>query len=301
MKIVQLVDSNSYIHNNCFQHQLSISLKRSHNVTTVELSQLSGKLPPHDVIISCLKLRTLLRNIVDVSLFLKGSPVVVYDQDVWEGFHDKSQFKGAYEIIMSRLNVSTFAVTSKWWSDFIKAKGFPSKFVKMWLLPEYCNVGQRFESRAHSVGFIGGLHPRRRALIDEINMQGISVNTSTVNLGYVDFLRAISNIGIFVHNEDQPMTVDGFACNMGTGMWAKDIETAGRGCFSVRNKADSWETYLSDIPSVVLFDDKTTASDVIKKILTMNSDERWEIMNKSVSVVRDTDGWAQTVKELVEK
>ncbi len=304
MRVLQLVDSLDYVKQNCFQHQLYVALKGQHDVTTVELAEMSRansrvQVSSYDVVLSTLKQRTLMREAERVAKFIGQRPVVVYDQDPWHSVEDGCPYKGAYDVISKHLNVKTFAVTSKWWSDFMISRGFPSTFVRMWVLPEYCDVGQRFENRKVPVGFIGGLHPRRARLVESIRSAGIKVETAGSTLGYVPFLQAMNGIGIFVHSEDHPIIVDGVTHNMGTGMWVKDVEAAARGCFSIRNAADTSDTYVDGLDTVKLYRSLDEVPRIIDEILTLDSEHRWQMMNDAVTKIRATNAWKETVERLI--
>jgi hypothetical protein len=253
-----------------------------------------------DVIISCLKLRTLYRNLATVGHYLNGRPLTIYEQDPWEGFKDGGPFRGSYAAIHSALNVKTFAVTTKWFSDYVIKQGMPSIFVPMWVLPEYCDPTPSWTSRETPVGFIGTVHKRRFELFEHLRQQGVEVNVHAGGaLGYGSFLKALSGIQIFVHSEDAPMTLSGEPANMGTGMWIKDVEAAARGCYSLRNRLEGHETYLSGISTVRLYGNLDEAAGIIRSIQRMDPGERQREIDMSVEQIRCSDRWSETVSLLV--
>ena len=285
-----------------FQHQLTHTLRRDHQIVTFALDEVLGKKLEGevDVILSCLKLRTLYRNAGLLKEYLGDRPIVVYDQDPWEAFKDGGPFKGAYASIASQLNVKTFAVTTQWWADHINARGIPCVFVPMWVLPEYCNPDPPFARRTSRVGFVGSVHSYRFELFEHLRQQGVDVNVQAgSNLGYRPFLTALSDIQVFVHSENAPITIDGEPANMGTGLWIKDVEAAARGCFSVRNRLEGHETYLSGIETVRLYDNLSEVAGIVRSIQRMDPIERQQIIETSVEHIRCADRWSETVATLV--
>lgn len=304
-RLLHIVDSFDYISSNCFQHQLQQALYDLNDwvVDTVSynnLDRLTRGVGSYDSIVSCLKQRTLFRESVMLKQRLRDAPITVYDQDPWQAYMDDSPFKGAYEHIASHLNIKTFAVTTKWWCDFINDRGLPSTFVKMWVLPKYCNRGLTFEQRK-GPGFVGSLHPRRKMLVDMCNSAGIQMNVLSGNaLPYEQFLSALSNLSIFVHNEDMPIFIDGKEHNFNTGMWVKDIEALARGCYSVRSRASGHETYLAGLESAVLYDDIRQVPDIINGINNMDSDVRQASIDKAVKAIEGAHVWHETASILVD-
>lgn len=298
--VLVLVDSIQYVQNNCFQHQLISELKNQHNVVLVSLEQILGnKLEGSvDVIVSCLKLRTLYRNARLVSQYLGDKPIVMYEQDPRESFKDGGAFKGAYHEIRKHMNVKLHAVTTQWWADHINAQGMPCVFVPMWVLPEYCDPGPRFVTRDTPVGFIGTVHKQRFELFEHLRRSGVTVDVSAGSvLGYRDFLGALSNIQIFVHNEDISITIDGIPSNIG-GFWIKDVEAASRGCFSIRNRPSGSETYLAGIDTVRLYDTMDEVPDIIHSIMSINPEDRQHMIDETVDYIRDANKWKEAVEKM---
>lgn len=296
--VIDLVDSLEYTRSNCFAHQLHKSLNAI-GVRTVQLADLRYEKRPAAVI-SRLKQRTLQRMVGEISTWAGDTPFVVFDQDPWEAYRDGSAHKGSYDTIRSGLNVRTFAVTTKWWADFLNARDIPATFVKMWLLPEYCSRGPAFVDRSIDVGFVGTVHPYRKTLFDHLNSRGINVNISG-NKGYSQFLTSLSNIGCFVHSEDAPFTIDGTPSNLNVGLWIKDIEAASQGCFSVRNYAEGFETYIDEnIRTVKLYHTIDDAVGIIDGIKKMDPQERQDSIDRTVEYIKSIDGWSVTARELLQ-
>lgn len=223
----------------------------------------------------------------------------MFDQDPWEAYRDGSPHKGSYDTIANNLNVKTFAVTTKWWTDFLNDRGKPSIFVKMWLLPEYCNRGKEYVDRPIDVGFVGTVHPYRRTLFEHLKSRNINVYTSG-NKGYSEFLNEVSNIGCFVHSEDAPFTIDGMQSNLNVGLWIKDIEAASQGCFSVRNYADGFSSYIDEnIKTVLLYHSIDEAAELIESVKKMDSDERQASIDSTVEYIKSIDGWSVMARQLI--
>lgn len=233
--VVQLVDSTQYISSNCFQHQLLDGLRRSCTLTTVELATaLDRGVPDSAEVISCLKLRTLDRQLSGVSRVLGTRSVVVYDQDPWESFKQSGACRGAYARIVGSLNVRTFAVTTHAWEARLGRLGLPATFVRMGMLPRYCDASPVWSERDIDVGFIGQLHPYRVELFESLRTAGLNVQVISGG-DYRQYLETLSRIKVFVHREAGEYDVAGETVQYAEGLWAKDVEACARGCVSVRN------------------------------------------------------------------
>jgi len=300
-RILHLVDSKKYIENNCFQSQLQFVLNEKCNLIPVELSEILNSKNQYeaDGIISCLKQRTLYQNDQKISKWLNGKSIVVYDQDPWQAFMDDSPFKGAYDKILQTINVSSFAITTEWWVDFLKEKNIPAMFVKMWVLPQYCDESISYIERTKVAGFVGTVHPRRQKLIDIVESAGIHVDVGKNSYAYPDFLKEISKLRCFIHNEDMSIFVDKIELNFNTGMWVKDIEAAARGCFSIRSKAHGSENYLRNVETVCLYDTVDQVPDMIRTIEKMDPQKRQESINRSVQFIRSASEWDKTAEALI--
>lgn len=306
--IVQLVDTIDYVNRNCFQHQLTHALQKQCEVVQIELSQLyHSSLIKADGYISCLRQRTLMRNVSIISQWLRNSKLVVYDQDPWQAFMDDSQYKGAYEQIIKHINVKSFAVTTELWADFLNAKGIPAKFVNMWVLPEYCTSGPAYEDRTINTGFIGTVHNYRKELFDKLYDLGSPVNVSAGNvLDYHNYLKALQNIRVFIHSEDAPLAVDKKQMNLKDGLWIKDIEAASQGCFSIRNVGEGYLSYAGDLPHdddgnrlIMQFEKPENVLQKLDIIQKMNPNKRQSLIERTVEYIRASNKWQETATTLV--
>lgn len=235
-KVIQLVDDITYVQGNCFQHQLLDGLRRACSLTTIGLREAlqMGALPDADIIISCLKLRTLDKKLQDVSRLLMGQRTVIYDQDPWESFKIDGACNGAYSRIVDSLHVGFFATTTYAWEVRLQRLGFPARYVRMGMLSRYCCPSPPWEKRDIDVGFVGQVHPYRARLFDGLQRAG--VNVQIVHGGdYSTYLSVLSRIKVFVHREAGEYDVNGEGVQYAEGLWAKDVEAITRGCISVRN------------------------------------------------------------------
>lgn len=268
------------------------------DVRTVSLRCIEGH-RRSDLIVSRLKQRTLLKNIDLISRWAGSTPIVVYDQDPWEAFRDGSPYKGAYDTFRERLNVRTFALTTRWWCDHLAQRGYPTTFVRMGLLPQYCSAGQDHGVRRIGCGFIGALHPYRRTLFERLSRAGIDVVHESGGLSYGDYLGALSRIRVFVHSEDVPITIDGEPFNLDVGLWIKDVEALARGCFSIRNRGKDSESYVADLQGLVLYDDPNEVPSLLSDIEKTTPDERQAIVASNVRVIEQRNEWLRTAMAMV--
>jgi hypothetical protein len=298
--IIDLVDSIEYARTNCFVHQLTCALNSDERVRTVALGDLQNYPRPEGVICR-LKQRTLHRVMRDLAPVLGGVPINIFDQDPWQAYMDDSPYKGVYEQAIVCLNVRTFALTSPRWVDILREKGLPTCLARMWMLPEYCTSVPPFLDRTVDVGFIGSLHPYRKTAFDRLSDLDVNVNVMAGNaLPYDQYLKALSNVRIYVRTEDSPIVVDGQPLNLRDGLWGRDIEIAARGCFSIRNSGAGSEAYLDGINTVFIYDSIEQVPRLIRDIETMDPTYRQNLLDASVDCIRQSNGWHQTAATLTD-
>lgn len=301
MNVHVLVDSLEYARTNCYVHQLLLTLERECSIKIFTLAEIMAGYMTNetpDRTLSLLKLRTLDRHLLSVKKCLGDQSLFVYEQDVWESFKDDSPYKGAYHRITNVLNVTSFLNTSKWWSDFVASRGLPSRFVTMWMLPEYCTTVPRWDTRKIDVGFCGRLHPHRQEFFEGLRGHGITVEIVPTT-SYANYLTVLSQTKVFVHSESVDWTVDGekFAAN---ALWIKDVEAASRGCISVRDFEPEANNYGAEkIQSILTFEkgNVAQAADAVKQSLTRAN---VELIHSSVEFIRSAPGW-RTVIQAMEK
>jgi hypothetical protein len=301
MKLRLLIDSFLYIKSNCYQHQLLRTLElecESITVSTIDeiVASQAFSIEHDEKVLSCLKLRTLYNNLSHIKKFLNDKEIYIYEQDPWESFKDNSPYKGAYQKIFSTLKVISFLNTSKWWSDFINSQGIKSKFVKMWMLPEYCDSSPPWHEREIDVGFCGQLHPYRKSFFDYLDTQGIKVKILDTS-SYQNFLTNLSKIKIFVHNEQVEWKINGkiFPAN---ALWIKDVEAAARGCISMRDYEEESKNYIDDkISTILTYHNFADAAQTINRLLANDKKIQHQI-DRSVQTIRDDLGWKTVLKAI---
>lgn len=197
------------------------------------------------------------------------------------------------------INVQTFAVTMKWWADYIVRQSLPSKFIRMWMLPECCSATPFYGDRSVPVSFVGSLHPYRRALFEQLEKLETHVTVQAVGLGYADYLEAPSRLQVFVHSEDSPVELPNGQANLNAGLWIKDIEAAARGCFSIRNHGSDSETYLDGVGTVLLYDEPAEVSGLLDRIQRMDPGERQSLIEKTIEFIKKADRWLETANAFV--
>lgn len=300
--IIDLVDSFSYATTNCFAYQITTYMNDVPNLKTIELSNIENvKNDNIEGIVCRCKQRSIVKYIEKISALADSTPVIIYDQDPWEAFIDESPYNGAYNDIFNALNVKTFAVPSKWWSDYILQRGLPSTFVRMWILPANCSERPNFIDRKTNVGFIGSVHKHRAKLFDQLLKLGIDVYVvGTNSYSYPEYVKLLSNVKIYIRTEDSQKNVNGNVVNLQHGLWGRDIEVASRGCFSIRDRGLYSETYIDGIETIFLYDDVKDIPMMIKQINDMDVVERQMMIDRSVERIRSLDYWRETVKILTD-
>jgi len=292
-----IIDDYQYVKNNCFQHQLFKTLQNETNMTFSTMSDvnLRNKIPSCDKILSCLKLRTLDKNIHIIKKYLNDKEIFIYEQDPWESFKDDSPYKGSYKKIYDELNVKSFLNTSKWWSDFINDKGIKSTFVKMWVLPEYCSFTPLWKNREIDIGFCGQIHPYRKNFFDFLKSKNINV-TILKQSSYEGFLENLSKIKIFIHNEQVEWIVDSKKLQA-NALWVKDIEAASRGCISIRDYEKEHENYANNITSILTYKNFEESIQLIQKTLN-DVEETQSKINSSVEFIKNDEGWKSVLNAI---
>lgn len=301
-KILQLVDSESYVKKNCYQHQLHKSIDNQYDVTLCELVDFNQTdITEYDGVISTLKMRTLDKFSKEVKKLVKSKHLVVYDQDPWESYRINGGCVGAYEKISSIVSTS-FVITTPWWVDYIKSKGHDVSLVNMGVLPEYCDIKPKTSSRKIDIGFIGSLHPHREKFlkkIQEVHPVNITPGSSKP---YKEFLEQLSTFKIYARSDDMQMKLnDGTITNMNFGMYAKDIEVAARGCFSIRDHNDGVSIACKDIKTIRTYTTVEEAIELINDILKKDKDEFDHISTEAVELIRNRDYWSEAARHIVDK
>jgi len=302
-KVLQIVDSSEYIKTNCFQHQLYATLRRMSDVTQVSYKQLCNiNLDEFEVIVSCLKQRTIYSNIAELASILKSRKIVIYDQDPWEAFRVDSPYKGAYKTIDSSLNVSFFAVTTKHWHEIITNHGMNSKFVRMWILPEYVISDSEieFSMRKIKLGFVGQVHEYRKQLFDFLESKQYSVTIEN-GFSYDGYLKKLRQIACNIHRESYTIKLDNYETNLENGLWIKDIEAISQGCYSIRNIGYDYDSYMLDkMQTFKTYKMYEEIPQILSEIYELHNDDVSHSIKMSLNLIRQSDMWSETVKTLIE-
>lgn len=302
MKVAQIVDSVEYVRQNCFQHQLVEALE---SMCDLKLISLRDLYKPHDftqydAVLSTLKLRTLVGSMSFLKERIGNTSMFIYEQDPWESFTDTATFKGAYQKIHETLNVASFLTTSQHWVNVIKEHDMPSKFVKMWPLPRYCNDSPTWSTRPVKFGFKGTLHPYRKRFFDELKPLGIDVHVFPSG-NYQDFLKSMSETQFFLHSEDDcDWSIDGKKMLTNGSCWAKDIEVAARGCYVIRKwEPESAHYFIDKIPCILTYNDISEIPALIDATL---SDPSSDLRSRdSVRFINEQNAWSDLFEALKDR
>lgn len=304
--LYDLVDTRQYVATNCFQHQLTRTLDARLDVERMELAELRpNSIPAGATALVRLKLRTFAQNIDKLEAMLMGTNIIVYEQDTWENFLTSSPYCGTYQEICKRFNVLSFLNMSHWWSDLVRSCGMPSRFIQVWMLPEYCPEPTRWLQKTHDVVFCGTMYPHRVAFFDKLRTEGVDVEVVPAGKGYSEYLQLLSSSKISIRSELINWEINAgngpFVVTRPNAQWQRDIECAARGCVSMREVDDEMKLWsISDIPSIVPFETPREAAENIRNILTRSPEQMDEILKHSVDVVRAGRGW-QTVPDVIEE
>lgn len=289
MRVAQLVDDLEYVNTNCWQHQLVEALQEHCQLDLFVLGKHRFDPQSYNVILSTLKLRTLDTRRSNIKELIGDRQLLVYDQDPWESFIDTAHYRGAYERIAQTLNVASFLTTSQHWVDRIVKTGLPSDLIRMWMLPRYCDEGTTWSDRPIKVGFKGTLHPYRRRYFEQLKQLGVDV-TVLPSGRYNEWLKDLSTMQFFIHFEDDnPWSIDGKQI-VKNCCWAKEIEVASRGCFTIREaEPESTAYFIGQIPSVLTYSDLSEVPALIAG--TLNDSSSNEKSRAGVEFVRARPAW----------
>ena len=300
-KLLLLVDSDAYIRENCYQHQLYETLQKVFSVTSISIRQMRWNplinVDAFDIILSVLKQRTIYKYVDNIRCFLKGRPVYIYDQDPWQALIDGSPTKGCYKEFQNKFNLKTLLLTSQWWTNFCTAQGFPSRFVRMGMLPKYCEVGPAWNARPIHLGFQGTIHAHRKKFFDDLASMNLKV-TVLPSAPYKVYLSALHTMQIYIHTENAPWMVEG-TLTPRNALWIKDIEVTARGCFAIRDWDEDWGAYnIAELPSILTFRDITQIPELIESINSLSDNERRQLIHATVETIRNRDDWKTIIQAL---
>lgn len=300
-RLLLLVDSADYIRENCYQHQLLETLKTEFDVSMCPLRRILWNPFPgvskFDLVLSLLKQRTLARHLDAVSRLMNCRPLAIYDQDPWQSYIDDSPTRGCYAEFNKRLNISSLLLTSKWWANFCTERGLPTRFVRMGMLPRYCDAGPAWKGREIELGFQGTLHPHRKAFFGKLAGMGLPV-TVLGSSSYDAYLETLHKIRIYIHTEDAPWQVEGHMLPRNS-LWIKDVEVAARGCFAIRNWDEDYAAYdMDELSTVSAFKKPADVLQLVESVRALSESDRQAMIEKAVATVRRRDDWRSVVAAL---
>lgn len=287
---------------NCFIRQLYATLCENFQVIGVSEADLrSGDYrQPGDntLVLSVLPLRCWRNLIPFMARYAEKAQLFLYDQDPWEAYHDKGCCRGVYPLAAELLSAKAFLVTSKWWADYIaQHDGLPTRFVRMGALAANCDVGPPFSERPYPVGFQGAVHPHRQAFFDRMAARGIEA-TLLERLPFTRFLKTVQQIGIFLYDDNNAITVDGRPTSF-HGLWGKCLTVAARGCFVIRNDDESREPYgINELPTVFPYRDEAEVPELVARIRDMTESERVSRVADTVDRIKQRNDWKTVVDQI---
>lgn len=312
-KVLVIADSRGYIKSNCFQRQLHESIKV--NVRNIEvdyfyleprnlqtLSMMNKRKNAYSFVVSTLRQRVLFSNIQVINKLIGCTPLKIYDQDPWNNYIDNSNTYDCYNTLNSNFNLLKIYVTSQYWANYIsKNDKLPSEFVKMGMLPRLCNLGLDQNAREKRVEFKGTLYPHRQRAFNEMIKNGLALKFDSRILKYSDYLKYLSKLAIFVHDESGYWRCRGENVPMSTGLWVKDLEIASQGCFSIRNFHSDYQTYsLGHIPLIKFYRDPSEVKSIVEEIFALMPKESRKIQIASHQYIARNDNWSNTVRKIFE-
>lgn len=297
-KILQIVDSIEYVTTNGFQHQLLKTLQQETDLLIVPLDRLDISHCAGRIVLSTLKLRSVVKHVDRLRSIIGQTPLYIYDQDPWESFMDEGSYRGSYKMLQSRLNVVSFLNPSKWWSELITSTGSPSKFIKIWILPEYC-ASKLFEHRSIDVGFMGQLHPFRKESFESLKKLGLDVSVFSSS-NYDAYLSKVSDMKFFPHYEPARWHVDGKLVEC-SALYGKTVEVMARGTFCLREKcseASYWN--LSQNPLLLEFSSLDEFVEKVRRIQSLPVSEVNSMVESGVKMIIEDTGWKSVVEAIDE-
>ena len=292
-QLVQLIDDLPYVLNNCYQHQLLSYLRRYTSHTVIPLANVEQVRSISDdaVLLSTIKIRNVYKYLERLSSVFADRKIFVYDQDPWESFIDTCTFPGGYARILDKINAE-FIVTSGWWANYAKSKGIPAHFCRIWMLPEYCDVGLPSIRRIKGISFKGQLHGYRKTCVDELKKRSLEINVSKL-VPYPEWMQWLRTRQAFIHDESDCWSVDGVQIAKQCVV-NKDVEVASQGCFAFRDSKSREELVnygVDKIPCIVTYDSFDDCVERFRWLQSLSSEETDEMIYDSVEKIRSINGW----------
>jgi hypothetical protein len=308
MHILYFVDTIDYVKTNCFQHQLYKAFERTATLTVVEVGKpfwtlrARAHLALHkpDRIVSVVRQRVLNRLLSDFRSLLNGREIRIYEQDPWESYIDGGAALGFYKRLPKFLNAMTF-VTSRWWSDKLKSDGVNASWVRMGMDSVYCEVGPKFNERLIPVGFRGAFYDHRVKAFEEMEQAGVSITFERTRVDYEGYMKYLHTTKIFTHDESGTWQSSEGPIPRWTGIHIKDIETAARGAFVLRNACpDDCGYEFHKIPTILFYDKPSNAKQVIDRLYMYSDEEIFNMQKAAVAELRGRDDWYMAARHIIE-
>ncbi len=302
-KLILIYDGFEQLKTNPFTHQLFYVLSNNFNIKLMSIDKLSKQtdnLFDFKIVLVISRLRNWSKILNNCSDFLLQKKVFFYDQDPWEAYHDKGTCRGIYEKINIKVSPVCFFVTSSWWAGFISKKSnIPIKFVKMGILPKYCNKGKPFHLRKYNVGFQGLVHKHRLDFYNKIEKKGIKIELLKRE-SFFKFLSTVQNIKIFIYNDNKSLSINGRKQPL-HGLWGKSLTVAGRGCFVIRNYDLAAKGYdIDELPTIKTFKNEREVIPLIQEILNRSDAENNALISKTVNKLKERNDWQSIINSVNE-
>ena len=292
-KIIQIVDSKQYVETNCYQHQLLVDLKKNFDHVLIQLADLPNSLPDDVTVLSTVKIRNVYKYIDKFANVFKHKNILIYDQDPWESFIDEATYPNGYHNLVLRLPNVEFINISKWWSDYVISKGLKSHFCRIWILPEYCSIGEKFENRHAGISFKGTVHSYRKEAFEKMMNLGCEINISPSSPRYIDWLDWLKTQQAFLFDETPKWKIDGIETFKNVQQ-IKSVEILSQGCFVFHdcfsvNEQLSYE--LTNVPCNIEYDSFEHCVELHKNLLLKPVGLINEMIIESVNKIKEIDGW----------
>ena len=300
-----VVDSLDYAKKNCFVSQLIDALILESN-KQVEIINLEGlrylvrdkKRINEQNLLFLVRQRIFHRHLDEISYLVGDAAVDVYDQDPWNSYIIGSPSFGFYEKMKKQIPVATLFLTSKWWSDFVlEREKINSVFVKMWMAQNLCTDSGK---RTIPLGFRGTLRGHRKDFFSDLEKMGIKVKIDGPGLKYKKYLKYLSSLQIFIHDESDYFICDFGKTPMSNAMWVKDIEIAARGTFVIRNENPQSNTYdIDKIPLIKTYKSIEEIPETLTLINRMSDLESQIVRRVSVDYIIQKNYWKITARQML--
>lgn len=302
-----VVDSLDYAKKNCFVSQLidALILESKDKLQIINLEGLrylardKNKISDQNLLF-LVRQRIFYKHLDEISLLVGNATVDIYDQDPWNSYMIDSPSFGFYEKMKKQIQLGTLFLTSKWWSDYVlEREKINTLFVKMWMAPKLCMDSGK---RRTPLGFRGTLRGHRKNFFLDLQKMGIKVQIDRPGLKYRKYLKYLSSLQIFVHDESDYFVCDFGKVPMSYAMWVKDIEIAARGTFVIRNENQESTTYDVDrIPLIKTYKTISEIPEILASINRLSEVESQIVRKTSVNYIIEKNYWKTTAQELLLK